>query len=869
MIRVARASLFLIVFLSGAAAAASAAPPSPAAAALHSLMQTEWLREMREDPLQASADGFHQYDGLWPDVSLATLAREDQEDRQTLKDLAAIGRNLLGGEDRISYDLLVYRYRMRVEDYGLEDQLMPVNELDGIQTLRTLTQSLRFENDGDYRNFLQRLQTFKPYMDETIALLKQGVARGMTEPQVVMTRVPHQIAAYVVADAAASPYYEPFEKMPDIIPAAEQARLRAAAKAAIADNVTPAYRQFEQYFDHDYLPHCRKSIAAQALPNGKAYYAFQVREYTTTDLTPAQIHAMGLRKVAQIHAQMEQVFKQVGFKGSYQDFVHYLRTDPRFYYKDPKQLLEAYRAAAMRVDPLLVNEFPIWILPRVPYGVRPIPASLAPDTYPAYSDPPAGDGSVAGYVSVNLYKPESRPKYEIQVLVCHEGRPGHQLQIPIAMELRNLPDFRRFDYYSSYGEGWALYTETLCDEMGLYDDAYSRFGYLDFQMWRAVRLVVDTGLHSEGWTRAQAVRYFEDNSALSEQNIDTEVDRYIAWPGQALSYMIGELDIQRLRQKAESELGARFDIKAFNAALLEHGALPLTVLDRVVDEWIQDQRGGQDPGAASGIPPAVYTDPPHDLLYPARTQVLHIPTGGVQINGIAYLPPGTGLRPTAVFFLGLPGNEKNLDLLQAVRRAGWNAITFFYRGSWGSPGVFRFAQCPQDAAAVLTYLRTKPIADALGIDTTRIVIVGHSMGGWVAVETAAQDHHLAGVALISAADMSKDFPGDMPHAQLVKFLSGLMESYAGVTAEQMADELEAHANQWRFDRAYDRIGHVPVLVITADDRYAPTDGALVAALLGHRGQSVTPVHLDTDHVYSDHRIALEAVLIRWLQSLPQ
>ncbi len=321
-------------------------------------MQTEWRREMRDNPLEASADGVHQYDGLWPDASLAALAREHREDIQTLKNLAAIDRNRLSDEDRISYDLLEYRYRMRVEDYGLGDQLMPVNELDGIQTLRTLTESLRFESDTDYRNFLQRLQTFRPYMDATIALLKQGVALGMTEPQVVMTRVPHQIAAYVVADPAASPFYEPFEKMPAIIPAAEQARLRAAAKAAIAGEVTPAYREFAQYFDHDYLPHCRKTIAAQALPNGKAYYAFQVREYTTTDLTPAQIHAMGLRKVAEIHGQMERVFKQVGFKGSYKDFVHYLRTDPRFYYKDPKQLLEAYRAAAMRVDPLLVNEFP-------------------------------------------------------------------------------------------------------------------------------------------------------------------------------------------------------------------------------------------------------------------------------------------------------------------------------------------------------------------------------------------------------------------------------------------------------------------------------------------------------------------------------
>jgi uncharacterized protein (DUF885 family) len=596
MIRVPPSALLCAALLCVVPCVDAAAPASSAARALHALINAEWLREMREDPLAASADGSHQYDAFWPDVSLAALDRKHQEDIRTLKELAAIDRSRLTGEDRISYDLFEYRYRMRVEDYALKDQLMPVNELEGIQTLRTLTQSLRFRNEADYQNFVHRLQTFRPYMDETIALLIQGVREGMTEPQVVMRRVPHQIAAYVVTDPAASPFYEPFRKMPDIIPAAEQARLRAAAKAAIASEVTPAYRAFEQYFDDDYLPHCRTSIAAQALPNGRAYYAFQVREYTTTDLTPAQIHAMGLRKVAQIHAQMEQVFKQIGFQGSYRDFVHELRTDPRFYYKDPKRLLEAYRSAAKRVDPLLVDEFPVRILPRVPYGVRPIPASLAPDTYPAYSDPPAGDGSVAGYMSVNLYRPDSRPKYEIQVLTCHEARPGHQLQIPIAMELKGLPDFRRFDYYSSYGEGWALYAETLCDEMGLYDDPYSRFGYLDYQMWRAVRLVVDTGIHSEGWTRAQAVRYFEDNSALAEQNINTEVDRYIAWPGQALSYMIGELDIRRLRKKAQGALGPQFDIRAFHAAVLEHGALPLTVLDRVMDRWIQDAQSGRAAG---------------------------------------------------------------------------------------------------------------------------------------------------------------------------------------------------------------------------------------------------------------------------------
>ena len=598
MARIVRSGPFLAVLLAAglgpaavaAAAPSAAAPASPAAAALHGLLQREWQREMREDPLKASADGFHEYDGFWPDVSLAALAREHQEDIDALKKLAAIDRGALTGEDLISYDLFKYRYGMQVEGYGLKGYLMPVNELDGIQTLQTLTHTLRFESEADYRNFIHRLQTFKPYMDETIALLEQGVADGMTEPKVVMQRVPHQIDPYVVADPTKSPLYEPFKSMPDIIPQAEQAQLRDAAKAAIAGEVTPAYRKFRQYFDHEYLPHCRSSIAAEALPNGKAYYAFQVREYATTDLTPEQIHAMGLRKVAEIHAQMDRIFKQVGFKGSYKDFVHYLRTDRRFYYKDPQDLIEAYRAAAKRVDPLLVKEFPVRILPRVTYGIRPIPAALAPDTYPAYSVPPAGDGSVAGYMAVNLYKPQSRPKYEIQVLTCHEGRPGHQLQIPIEMELTNLPDFRRFDYYSSFGEGWALYTETLCDDLGLYDNPYAKFGYLDFQMWRAVRLVVDTGMHSEGWTRAQAVRYFEANSALAEQNIDTEVDRYIAWPGQALSYMIGEIDIQRLRQKAKDELGPRFDIKTFHATILEHGAMPLTVLDQVVDRWMEDQR---------------------------------------------------------------------------------------------------------------------------------------------------------------------------------------------------------------------------------------------------------------------------------------
>ncbi len=574
-------------------AAAAGGSARPAALALHQLLRTEWQREMREHPLEASGDGFHQYDGKWADMSLASLAREHQEDLQTLRRLAAIPRSELDPEDRISYDLFKHRYEMRVQGYDLKTYLMPINELWGIQTLRTVTQTLRFRTRADYRHYLERLRTFMPYMDQTITLLKRGVTAGMTEPRVVMQGVPAQIAANIVADPAASPFYAPFRTMPSLIPAAEQSRLRTEARTAIAEVVTPAYRKLQHYFDQDYLPHCRTSIAADALPNGKAYYAYMVRKYTTTDLTPHQIHQIGLKRVAQIHAQMQRVFDQIGFKGTYRQFVHYLRTNPRFYYKHPAQLLEAYRAAAMRVNPLLVKYFPVWILPRVPYGVRAIPASLAPDTYPAYSVPPSGDGSVAGYIAVNLYKPQSRPKYDIQVLVCHEGRPGHQLQIPIAMELKGLPNFRRFDYYSSYGEGWALYTESLCGQMGLYSNPYSKFGYLDWQMWRAVRLVVDTGIHSEGWTRAQAVRYFEQNTALSTQNINTEVNRYIAWPGQALSYMIGQMDIFHLRKQAQQALGAKFNIKEFHAAILEHGAMPLTELNHVIERWIRNRQAGK------------------------------------------------------------------------------------------------------------------------------------------------------------------------------------------------------------------------------------------------------------------------------------
>ncbi|MGH8259291.1 MAG: DUF885 domain-containing protein, partial [Steroidobacteraceae bacterium] len=376
----------------------------------------------------------------------------------------------------------------------------------------------------------------------------------------------------------------PFRKLPSSIDAATALRLRSQAAVAIASVVLPAFRRMQRFFIRTYLPHARTALAVTTLPDGKAYYAYLVRHFTTTSMSPDQVHALGIAKMAQLHEQMLAAVKQAGFHGGLQDFLHYLRTDPRFHYDTPGALLEAYRAEAKTIDPLLVKEF--GHLPRIPWGVLPIPADQAPNTYPAYSEEPAADGSRAAYMFVNLYKPETRPIYAIPVLTCHEGRPGHALQLSLAAELHGLPAFRRFTYYNAYGEGWALYSETLCGEMGLYDNPYERFGALSYQMWRAARLVVDTGIHEYGMTRAQAVELLRENTALSDQNIGTEVDRYIAWPGQALSYMVGEIEIRQLRDRAEHRLGSRFDIKRFHDVVLENGSLPLDVLARVVDAWI-------------------------------------------------------------------------------------------------------------------------------------------------------------------------------------------------------------------------------------------------------------------------------------------
>jgi len=599
-------SLLALSLLSpGYAAAADNAPTT----ALHQLFDREWERNMRENPVYASDLGDYRYNDKWPDASMAAIQKSHAEDQQALADLLKIDRNALSTQDQVSYDLFKWNIDDGNDSYKFHEYLFPLNQLGGIQTIGDIaTQSLRFEKLKDYQDWLTRLKTFAPYMDQTIALLQQGVNEQRVLPKVVADRIPQQIADNIVDDVTKTPFYAPFLKKPDFIDAKTWGGMQAQAKDSISKVEMPAYKKLQGFFNDSYLPKTRTALAVTTLPDGQAYYAYLVRHFTTTDETPQQVHDIGMAKVKEIHARMEQVIKSTGFKGDFAAFLKYLRTNPRFYYKNPDDLLEAYQAQAKMIDPLLVTEF--GHLPRVPLGVSVIPMDQAPNTYPAYSMQPSADGKRAAFMAVNLYKPETRPKYEIPVLTCHEGRPGHAMQIPLAMEMADLPNFRRNGYFNVYGEGWALYSETLCEEMGVYNDPktgkpdpYKEFGMLSYQMWRAVRLVVDTGIHEYGMTREQAVQMFKDNTALTDQNISTEVDRYIAWPGQALSYMTGEIKIQELRKRAEDKLGPKFDKRAFHDLILETGTVPLSVLENLVDGWIAAQLKPASPlvGDAPGI----------------------------------------------------------------------------------------------------------------------------------------------------------------------------------------------------------------------------------------------------------------------------
>ncbi len=551
------------------------------------LLDEAWEWQLDENPVWASMLGDRRGNKRWNDDSLQAIERRVQEREVYLQRLEAIDSSALSDQDQLNYALFGREIRSEIEENQYRAFLMPLNQLGGVQSLDTIAQSLPFSTLQDYEDWLLRLAGIDKVIEQTIVLLETGRQEGLVPAKVVMERIPQQIAVQLVEDAQDSPFYKVFTNLPGSFTAPEQKRLTDSAKAVIAEKVVPAYRRFNQYFIGTYLPASRDNIAASSLPNGKAFYAFQVRQFTTTQLSPDEIHRLGLQEVKRIRAAMQSVLDELEFAGSFADFLHFLRTDSQFYYADPQELFDGYLAICKRIDPEVVKLF--GKLPRHPYGVRAIPDSIAPDSPTAYYSQPAADGTRAGYFYVNLHKPESRPKYEMEVLSVHESVPGHHLQIALQMELADMPNFRRYSGYTAFIEGWGLYSEGLGYDLGLYKDPYSRFGALTYEMWRAVRLVVDTGMHSQGWTRQQAIDCFKEIAAKTELDIINEIDRYIAWPGQALAYKIGQLKILELRDNAEQALGDNFDIRAFHDEMLGAGALPLERLETRMNRWLVEQ----------------------------------------------------------------------------------------------------------------------------------------------------------------------------------------------------------------------------------------------------------------------------------------
>lgn len=569
-----------------AACAARARPPHDA---LRAVVDREWQWRMQEFPLLASEVGVHDADDRLGRVDAATQLRHLEHWRGVAAELAAVPRAALAAADRVTAAVLAEEVRARIAAIEHRAYLMPINADSGFYLhIAQLPRAHAFRTVADYEHYLARLRDVPRYFDENLALMREGLARGITVPQVVLAGRDAAARAHAeVADPEHSAFYAPFQHIPDAIPAATAARLRADARAAIQQAVIPAYARVARFLADTYIPGARKTIAASDLPDGGAFYRTAIRQHLTRDMTPEAIRDLGLREVARITREMEAIKQEVGFSGELVAFFAHLRTAPEFYATTPEALLMRAAWIAKRIDARLPRWFAT--LPRMTYGVEPVPDAIAPFfTGGRYVNAEQGSGN-AGTYWVNTYDLPSRPLYVLPALTLHEAVPGHHLQAAIAAEQTDLPAFRRHAYFDVTGEGWGLYAEKLGEDMGIYTTPYERFGRLTYEMWRACRLVVDTGIHAFGWSREQARAYLRDHTALSEHEIETEVDRYIAWPGQALAYKIGELAILELRARAEHALGPRFDIRRFHDVLLAGGSLPLDVLEDEIARYIAGQ----------------------------------------------------------------------------------------------------------------------------------------------------------------------------------------------------------------------------------------------------------------------------------------
>lgn len=556
---------------------------------LNNLFNDYWELQMRQSPTWATNLGDHRYDSLLPDMSLgavqreATALREFQTRLEVLRKLPGTPRDTLNGE------LFKRELADRLED--LEDHwyLMPVSQQGGPQIdFPELVNYHPLKSTGDCENFITRLHAFPAYVDQIIARMRQGMRERLVPAKITMERVLPQLAAHVVDDPAKSVLASAISKIDSGIPESERTRLSVGILSAVQKDVVPAYDRLARFIRQEYLPACRDTAGIQTLPDGKRRYRSLARQFTTTQLTPEQIFQLGQKQLANIQAQMREVMDDVGFQGTLAAFADSIRTSKQFFYSSADSLVEGFKIILRQMDeklPLLFGH-----LPKAPYSYRvmePYRAESAPD---AYYYPAPEDRSRPAYFYINTFRPEMRPKYTMEALAYHEAVPGHHLQIAIQQELGELPQFRRHGGYTAFVEGWALYSEELPGEVGMYSDPYSEFGRLTFDAWRAVRLVVDPGIHYFGWTREEAIKFFRENTALSDLNIVSEVERYIAWPGQALAYKVGQLKIQELRVRSERELGDKFDVRAFHDALLSDGALPLDLLETKMERWLRSQK---------------------------------------------------------------------------------------------------------------------------------------------------------------------------------------------------------------------------------------------------------------------------------------
>jgi prolyl oligopeptidase len=547
------------------------------------LMESEWAKIISDNPVYASSMGDLRFNRDWSDNSVSGIIQDHNHDQSVLEQLNTIDLNDLDELNLINYKLFKKQYENSVESFDYQTYLMPFSHRGGIQLEHETVNILPLRNAEHYDDWIARLSKLEVLVDAEIEKARMGIETGTVPPRFLMEKVFQQIKLQAYVSPEASPFYRAFESMDRSIDEGDVLAIQAKAKEVIRNQVIPAYLKLHQFFEDDYLAACRTSIGIKDINNGKQYYEFLARKFTTTSLTPQEIHNIGLSEVARIKAEMEEVIQEVNWQGTFKGFLDDLRSNPKFYYETSEALFEAYLATSKRIDPELVSLFKV--LPSMPYGLKSIPIESAPDTTTAYYQRPAADGSRAGYYYVNLYRPEVRPKYEIEVLSVHEAVPGHHLQIALAMEL-DLPNFRKYGGVTAFVEGWGLYSESLGYDLGLYQDPYSRFGQLTYDMWRAIRLVVDTGMHYFDWSRQDAINYFLDNSAKTKQDVMNEVDRYINWPGQALAYKIGQLKIQELKDRAKIELAENFDIKDFHHEVLKRGALPLDILEQYIDQWI-------------------------------------------------------------------------------------------------------------------------------------------------------------------------------------------------------------------------------------------------------------------------------------------